>query len=190
MLHATERHYRQLLANLEPKEQHFVSEYLIHKNAARAARKAGYSVRCAKEAGYELLTKAHIEEAVQAGLAMIAHRCEVNAERVTRELAAVGFSSVANYEFDEEGQVQLVEDAPSEAILAVANIRRRKKVTTLENGAMLTTYETEYRLYDKLKALELLGKKLRLWTDRVEVEGAQDQVYRILLQQLKEGRSN
>lgn len=31
LLHETERHYRKLLHALDPKEQHFVSEYLVCK---------------------------------------------------------------------------------------------------------------------------------------------------------------
>lgn len=155
MLHETEKNYHTLLTNLEPKEQHFVSECLVHKNAAKAARKAGYSKRSDRTIAWELLTKHDISAAIQAGLDMIIHRCEVDAERVTRELVAVAFSNIANYEFSDDGDVQLTEDAPSEAILAVASIKRRKKITTLENGSMLTTFETEYRLYDKLKALAI-----------------------------------
>lgn len=46
--------------------------------------------------------------------------------------------------------------------------------------------ETEFTLWDKIAALMLLGKRLKLWTERVEVENPQDEAYRLLLRQLKE----
>jgi hypothetical protein len=82
--------------------------------------------------------------------------------------------------------VALTEDAPAEAIRAVASIKRDKIVTRTKSGDVITTYKSEYKFWDKLMAINLLGKKLRLWIDRVETEGAQDQLYKELLKSLKE----
>lgn len=38
--------------------------------------------------------------------------------------------------------------------------------------------ESDLTLWDKLAALMLLGKRLKLWTERVEIENPQDEVYR------------
>ena len=45
---------------LTAKQQKFIDEYLIDLNATQAAIKAGYNEKCAKEIGYENLTKPHI----------------------------------------------------------------------------------------------------------------------------------
>ena len=55
------------------------------------------------------------------------------------------------------------------------------------DGGSVTTYKTRYRLWDKLLALTLLGRKLQLFVDKIEVENVQDQLYRELLRSLKEG---
>jgi hypothetical protein len=81
----------------------------------------------------------------------------------------------------------LAEDAPSEAIRAVASVTRKKKVTTHDDGSTTTTFESTYKLWDKLTALTLLGKKLRLFVERIETESPQDAAYRELLKQLREG---
>lgn len=180
-MHETEQTYYKLLVQLGDKEQRFVSEYLISCNGAQAARQAGYSNHCAKEIGYELLTKPHIAEAIRAGLDMIAARCEVSAEKITRELAAVAFSNVSNYTIDNQGQVSIEEGALPEAFKAIQSVKRILR----ENG----TVTTEYRLWHKLKALELLGKKLRLWIERIESEPPQNEAYRLLLKQLKEDQT-
>jgi phage terminase small subunit len=156
-------------------------------NATQAARKAGYSSHCPAEIDWENLKKPEIQEAVQAGLDAMAARCEVDADKIVRELASIALANVSHYEFDEEGQVQLTEGAPAEAILAVASVKHRKR--TLTDGS--TTVESELKLHDKLEAIQLLGRKLRLWTDRVEVENnAQDTLYRELLRQLREGNGS
>lgn len=50
---------------LSDKEQRFVEAYCTNGyNKAKAARKAGYSEKTAKEIGYKLFTKVHIREAI------------------------------------------------------------------------------------------------------------------------------
>lgn len=51
---------------LTPRQQRFVAEFAISGNAADAARRAGYSERCAKVTGCRLLTKANLQSAITA----------------------------------------------------------------------------------------------------------------------------
>jgi len=51
---------------LEPKQDQFCREYIIDFNATKAAIRAGYSEKTAREQAYRLLTKAHIRERVAA----------------------------------------------------------------------------------------------------------------------------
>ncbi len=51
-------------ANLSPKQQRFVEEYLIDLNATQAAIRAGYSRNTARSIASELLTKPDIQEAI------------------------------------------------------------------------------------------------------------------------------
>jgi phage terminase small subunit len=53
-----------MIKKLTPKQQAFVDEYLIDFNATRAAIKAGYSEKTAKEIGAENLTKPNIQQAI------------------------------------------------------------------------------------------------------------------------------
>ena len=54
------------MAKLSAKQEQFCLEYLIDLNATQAAIRAGYSEKSAKEISYELLTKLHINQRVQA----------------------------------------------------------------------------------------------------------------------------
>jgi hypothetical protein len=78
--------------------------------------------------------------------------------------------------------LHLSEGVPPEAILALQSVKRKKIV----RGDGSVIYETEFRLWDKIQALTLLGKKLKLWVEKLEVENPQDELYRMLLKQLKE----
>jgi phage terminase small subunit len=176
-----ELHFHTLHKALSPRDQVFVSYFLVDLNASKAARKAGFSRRSAGQIGWEVLKKHEIAACIQVGLDLIAARCEVTAEKVMHELAAVAFSNITHFEIKEHGDVALEKDAPAEAIRAVQYVKR----TVREDGSITT----EYRLWDKLKALELLGKKLKLWVERIETESLQDEVYKLLLKQLKEEQS-
>ena len=68
---------------LTNRERLFVEHYLIHWNAAKAARLAGYSAKSARESGCENLTKPHIAKAIQAKISQIA----MSADEVLLRLA-------------------------------------------------------------------------------------------------------
>ena len=48
------------MANLTPKQQRFVEEYLIDLNATQAAIRAGYSEKTADSIGLQLLRKTQV----------------------------------------------------------------------------------------------------------------------------------
>ena len=60
----------------------FVQEYLVDRNGAAAAVRAGYSKRTARQQAYELLTRPDVAEAVRHGEAEIAAKAHVTREAV------------------------------------------------------------------------------------------------------------
>ncbi len=77
---------------LNPKQQSFVSEYLKDKNGSKAAIRAGYSKKTARQIADRLLTKVDVRKAVNAGLASQAKKCEVTAELIIERLSQIAFS--------------------------------------------------------------------------------------------------
>jgi hypothetical protein len=55
----------------------FVQEYLVDRNGAAAAVRAGYSSKTARQIAHELLTRPDVAEAVRAGEAEIAAKAQV-----------------------------------------------------------------------------------------------------------------
>lgn len=144
------------------KQKRFVEEYLIDLNATQAAIRAGYSPLTARDIGCENLTKPNIQEAIDKAIAERSRRTGVNADRVVRELAKIAFVNAGEIvDFD----TAILMDKISEDDMAA--IQSVKIKTFGEDGV-----EREVKLADKLKALELLGKHLGLFKDKVELDGS------------------
>lgn len=152
------------MAKLTPKQELFVQEYMVDLNATAAALRAGYKH---PDIGRQLLTKPHVQDAVEDSKRARSERVGMAADDVLREIKILGRSSVWDYRIDDEGRVTLAEGAPPDCIRAVSSIKR--KVRHLGEGKV--EYETEIRLWDKNSALEKAGKHLGMFKDRVEVAG-------------------
>jgi phage terminase small subunit len=150
------------VAKLTPKQQTFVDEYLVDLNATQAAIRAGYSVKNAGKIGSELLQKTRIKNAIDKAMAERSRRTGINQDRVLRELAKVAFVNATDVINMDEATIK--GEANREDTAAIASV----KVKTIpgEDGDIT---EREVKIYDKLKALELLGKHLGMFTDKLNV---------------------
>ena len=146
---------------LTPKQERFVEEYLIDLNATQAAIRAGYSPDTAKSIGSENLTKPDIKAQIAKAMAERSRRTGVNADRVVMELAKIAFVN-ANDVIDPK-TATIKEGALPEDTAAIQSV----KVKTFGEDGL----EREIKMADKLKALELLGKHLGMFRDKLEVSG-------------------
>ena len=74
------------MANLTPKQQRFVEEYLIDLNATQAAIRAGYSEKTAKSIGQENLTKPDIQKAIEEAQNKRQEQTQIDAAYVLKRL--------------------------------------------------------------------------------------------------------
>ena len=129
------------------KEKLFVHEYLIDKRGKDAAIRAGYSERTAVKIAAELLQKPHIRGWIDEQLAKRTEKLGVTADKVINELAELGFLR--------RDEVLAAGRSPDDDLPPPVTL----------NSTM--------RMTDKIKALELLGKNLKMWTDKVETNESQ-----------------
>ena len=149
--------------NLTPKQARFVAEYLVDLNATQAAVRAGYSQRTAESIGRQLLRKTTVSEALSAAQAKRAAKTEITAERVVEALARIAFADPRSvFAWGPDG-VTLRDSAELTADEAAAISEVSESRT--ESGGCLKA-----KLHDKVKALDLLGKHLGLFVDRVEAK--------------------
>lgn len=155
------------MAKLNAKQQRFVEEYLIDLNATQAAIRAGYSVKTANEQGCQNLAKLSIQEAIAKAMAERSKRTGINQDRVIQELARIAFVNPQNVINAEDGSIR--EDAVEDDLACIQSV----KVKTVFSERSQSE-EREVKLNDKLKALELLGKHLGMFTDKLELDADMD----------------
>lgn len=151
------------------KQERFVQEYLIDLCATQAAIRAGYSPQTASSIGYENLNKPQIRARIDQVMAEHSKRTGVTQERIIRELAKVAFVNAGEIVDFDTGE--LIDAATSDDRAAVASVRVKKIPTPDGMGV-----EREIRMADKLKALELLGKRFNLFTSKVDTQKTGDGV--------------
>ncbi len=100
---------------LTPKQQIFVKEYLVDKNATRAAKAAGYSQKTAKQMGTENLAKPAVWSEIEKGLALVIKKVEAQAVRAhkTRDewlarVEDIAFSDLTEmFATDKDGKLKM-----------------------------------------------------------------------------------
>lgn len=150
---------------LTAKQEAFCNEYLIDLNATQAAIRAGYSPESANEIGCQNLAKLNIAERVGELMAMRQERTRISADRVLRELARMGFSDIRDYFTPEDG-IRKVSALEDDAAAALQSMKVTKKIVDYdEEGNAIVGDVVEFKLADKTKNLELLGRHMALFTD-------------------------
>ena len=147
---------------LTEKQRRFVDEYLIDLNATQAAIRAGYSVKTANEQGARLLANVSIQSEISRNMAERSRRTGVNQDRVVMELAKIAFVNAADVIDSDDATIKAGATADDTAAIQSVKV---KVIPTKEGEGV----EREIRLNDKLKALELLGKHLGMWNDKLDV---------------------
>ena len=157
--------------SLTPKQTRFIDEYLVDLNAAAAARRAGYSERTARAIGAENLSKPHIAAEIQKRRDRLQQKTQVTQERVIEELARIAFADLRDlFVWDEElaHYVPSRDLTPAQAAV-VSAVKAKAHRWRDDAGAQHQELQLELKTYDKLGALEKLGKHLGLFGDRVDV---------------------
>ena len=150
-------------AKLTEKQQRFVDEYLIDLNATQAAIRAGYSVDSARDIGCENLTKPNIQSSIAKAMAERSKRTGVNQDRIVEELAKIAFVNIADVVDTDDCTV--LQNASSDDLACIESVKVKEFPT--KDGGIGT--EREVKLASKMKALELLGKHLGMWNDKLDV---------------------
>ena len=146
---------------LTDKQWRFVEEYLIDLNATQAAIRAGYSAKTASEQGARLLANVSIQQAISERMAERSKRTGVNQDRVVLELAKIAFVRMTDV-VDSNGRIR--SDAAPDDLSCIESIKYKESDN--EYGGSV---EREVKIGSKLKALELLGKHLGMWNDKLDV---------------------
>jgi len=158
---------------LRGKQQRFVDEYLVDRNATQAAIRAGYSQKTATVIGAENLTKPNIQEAIKLGEAEIAERTKITQDRVMKELEKIGFSNMLDYITITNGGDPVTDFSALTRDQAAAISEITVEEYTEGRGEDARNVKrTKFKLSDKRSALVDMGRHLGMFKDKVEITGA------------------
>lgn len=150
------------MARMTEKQKRFVEEYLIDLNATQAAIRAGYSPKYADREGHKLVENSRVSEAIEKALAERSRRTGINQDRVVQELAKIAFVKITDVVNDD---CEILPDADEADLAAIESV----KVKSIPTKSGEVGVEREVKLSSKLKALELLGKHLGMWNNKLDV---------------------
>lgn len=147
---------------LTDKQKKFVEEYLIDLNATQACIRAGYSVKTANEQGAQNLAKLSIQEAISRAMAERSKRTGINQDRIVQELARIAFVKITDV-VDPDGEINI--NASDDDLACIESYKVEDSDSV--NGS---SSKREVKLASKIKALELLGKHVGMWNDKIQVD--------------------
>lgn len=128
------------MSKLTEKQKAFCDFYIESLNATESAIKAGYSEKTAKEVGYENLTKPHLKKYIDERMASKENDRIASQDEILQILT------------------NIARGITEEEVVSFTNLgeecRTTRKPTTK----------------DRIKASELLGKRYRMFTDKVDIE--------------------
>ncbi|HES6997064.1 TPA: terminase small subunit [Streptococcus pyogenes] len=132
------------LSKLTLKQKRFADEYIISANATAAAIKAGYSKKTARSIGQENLTKPDIKAYIDERLEKLESEKIATQEEVLQYLTSI-----------------MRGDQQEKTLISIGEFGQ--EIVDIDVGAK-----------DRIKAAELLGKRYRLFTDKVEMDVSSD----------------
>ncbi len=166
---------------MNERQRRFADEYLVDLNAEKAAIRAGYSPRYARGNAHKLVANSCIAEYIRQRKADRIERTEITQDFVLAELKAIASVNATDYarvvEKDAtatvDGQVIQLYDAEGNPVkYRTVEPILTEELTEVQKKALSVIKRGrdgfEIKPYDKVRVLELLGKHLGMWTDRVE----------------------
>ncbi len=168
------------------KQKRFADEWLVDLNGTRAYKTAYPSVKkdeTAKAAASRLLTNVNVKAYIQERQKEREKRTEITQDSVLHELALIAFAKASDYarvvekdamvEVDGNMVPVLDEDGNQVKYRTVEPILtdeltedQKKAIAVIKKGRD----GFEIKPYSKIQALELLGKHLGMFTEKVEVK--------------------
>lgn len=191
---------------LTDKQKRFCEEYLIDLNATQAAIRAGYSPKTAEQTASRLLRNVKVQEYIAKRQKELSRSTEITQERVIKELALIAFSNNADYAHVVEKKMQVeaggtlvdVLDKDGKPVMYRTVEPVLTEELTEEQKRALAVIKKgrdglEVKSCDKVKALELLGKHLGIFTDKIEAnvnDTTRSELSELLAQRKARGEPN
>lgn len=153
----------------------FAVEYVKDFDGKRAALAVGVPEGSARVQAHHWLQTKVVRDTLSEMYEKRRDESEVTVTRVLEELRRIAFASMRSYvSVNDEGDVAIdLTDLSEEEWAAVSAVETMTWVEEREDGAPIRHTTVKFKLWDKPRALELLGKHLKMFRDIIDIPGVE-----------------
>ena len=159
------------MRKLTDRQARFVDEYLIDLSSKDAAIRAGFAKKQAKQAGYRLLQKEHVLEAIEIGKKALSERTGIKADEVIAELRLLAFSNPQDYTKDDGTVITNLRELTRNQAAAIQELVI-DEYTDGKGKDARPVKRIRLKFADKRAAIVDLGRHLGLFTDNMNLSGS------------------
>lgn len=160
--------------NLTSKQARFIEEYLLDLNATQAAIRAGYSAKTAYSIGQEILKKPEIQEAICQAQKDRSERTKIDQDWVIKRLAALADADIKRVATWDASGIALADsdELTWEDTYTISEVILEETIKETEGGQeLIMKRQKRLKQADKKGPLELIGKHLGMFTDKLKISG-------------------
>lgn len=152
-------------------QKRFCDEYLIDFNATRAYKVAYPNCKKDETAsvnGSKLLRNTKVQEYISERQKEAEERTKVTQDMVIKELAKIAFMDIRKL-YNRCGELKNIQDIDADSAGAISSLETLEEFEGYGEDREQIGDTRKVKLLDKTKALELLGKHLGMFKDKIEI---------------------
>lgn len=157
-------------ARLSVRDLNFIERYMLHGNAARAARETGSPEKNSAQIARGFLEKTLVRQEVERRRALLRQRFEVSSQRVIEEYARIAFADPREA-FDAQGNLLPPQELAEHVAAAIASVETEE--SSDEKGAPRPGRTRKLKFWGKTDALRDLARILGVFKDSLRHEAGE-----------------
>lgn len=160
----------------------FCDEYLIDRNGTQAAIRAKYSPATAQEQASRLLSNVMVRAKINELIKEQHDKLTIDVTWILRQLLNSANVDIADA-YDEDGKLKPISEMPEPLRKSICEVETEELFEGHGKEREQIGYTKKIKIEGRLKALNMLGKHLKMFTDVTEVQGLEE-----LAEAIKAGR--
>lgn len=160
--------------DITPEERLFVAEYLVDFNGTKAVQRVKPKMEraSASSLAQHYLAQECVQRELTRKINKNLERIDVSVESIIRELHRIAMTDTGDL-YDDNGKLLDIKKMPEHVRRAISSIKTKEVWETLDKakGPEVVGYTQEVKLWSKEKGLEMLGKHLQMWVEKIQLVG-------------------
>lgn len=171
---AIEPIYEEDLPELNERQKSFCYEYIKDRNATQAYIRAGYATKGARQCASDLLSNPYIRSKINVLIKAQIESLALDQKLIIKELLKSATVDIADAYNADTNTLKEICDMPEPLRKAIVAVETEELFDGQGKDRQLIGYTKRIKFSDRLQALELLGKHLKLFTEVHEVTGLEN----------------